>query len=148
MFRSITASVLATLMLATVSVVPAAAEERPAAGSVVAPNAVVAKAWAKEAGGASSLLKTLVVTYGVVQGLDMASTMKARNRGAVEANTVMQGSYTKGIAMKAALGAVSVFAVRAIEKKSKKAAVITMIAMNVGTATVVANNMLNARRLK
>ena len=147
MFRSLTASVLATVMLATVSVVSATGEERPAA-SVVAPSAAVAKAWAKESGGSSATFRTLLATYGVVQGLDMASTMKARNRGAVEANPVMQGSYGKGIAMKAAMGAVTMLAVRGIEKKSKKAAVITLIAMNVGTAAVVANNMRNANRLR
>ena len=146
MFRTLTASALATLMLATVSV-PVAAEDRPT-GTVIAPNAIVAKAWAKEQGGSSTAVKTLFVTYGVVQGLDMASTMKARNRGAIEGNPVMQGSYGKGIAVKAALGAVSFFAVRAIEKKSKKAAIITMIAMNVGTAAVVAHNLRNAKRLR
>lgn len=147
MFRTLTASALAALLLATVSVGVATAEERPT-GAVVAPNAVVAKAWAKEAGGSSAALKTLFVTYGVVQGLDMASTMQARNRGAIEANPAMQGSYGKGMAVKAALGAVSFLAVRAIEKKSKKAAIITMIAMNVGTAAVVANNLRNAKRLR
>ncbi len=147
MFRSITASVLATPMLSSVFVGSAAAEERRDTAPV-APSAAVAREWAKETGGSSSLFKTLVVTYGVVQGLDMASTMKARNRGAVEANPVMQGGYGKGMAMKAALGAVSVLAVRAIEKKSKKAAIVTMIAMNVGTATVVANNLRNAKRLR
>jgi hypothetical protein len=146
MFRTLTASVLAALMLTTVSVA-ATAEERPT-GAVVAPNAVVAKAWAKEAGGSSAAVKTLFVTYGVVQGLDMASTMKARNRGAIEANPAMNGSYGKGMAVKAALGAVSFLAVRAIEKKSKKAAIVTMIAMNVGTAVVVAHNLRNANRLR
>ena len=147
MFRTLTASALAALMLATVAVPSVAAAERPS-DAVVAPNAIVAKAWAKEAGGSSAAVKTLFATYGVVQGLDMASTMKARNRGAVEANPVMGGSYGKGMAVKAALGAVSFFAVRAIEKKSKKAAVITMIAMNVGTAAVIANNLRNAKRLR
>ena len=147
MFRTLTASALATLMLATCAVGSAAAEERPSS-AVVAPNALVAKAWAKEAGGSSVAVKTLLVTYGVVQGLDMASTVMARNRGAVEANPMMGGSYGKGVAVKAALGAVSVFAVRAIEKNSRKAAVITMIAMNVGTAAVVAHNMRNAKRLR
>jgi hypothetical protein len=83
MFRTLTASVLATLMISSASVVSAAADEGPS-GSVVAPNAIVAKAWAKEAGGSSNLFKTMAVTYGVVQGLDMASTMKARNRGAMD----------------------------------------------------------------
>ena len=147
MFRTLTASVLAALMLSSGSTVFAAADERPT-GTVIAPNAIVAKAWAKEQGGSSAAVKTLFVTYGVVQGLDMASTMKARNRGAVEANPAMAGSYGKGMAVKAALGAVSFLAVRAIEKKSKKAAIITMIAMNVGTAAVVAHNLRNAKRLR
>ncbi len=38
-------------------------------------------------------------------------------------------------------------AVRAIEKKNRKAAVITMIAANVATAVVVANNVRNSQRL-
>ena len=144
MFRSIAASVLATVLLTSVSV---SAAERPDSASV-APSAAVAKAWAKESGGSSATFKTLLATYAVAQGLDMASTIKARSRGAVEANPVMQGSYGKGIAVKAAMSAVTMLAVRGMEKKSKKAAVITMIAMNVGTAAVVANNMRNAKRLR
>ena len=141
MIRTLTASALTALMLCSVSV---HAEERPASVPV-APSDAVAKAWAKEAGGSSTAVRTLFATYGVVQGLDMVSTIKARNRGAVEANPAMQGSYGKGMAMKAAMGAVSVLAVRAIEKKSKKAAIITMIALNVGTAAVIANNLRVAR---
>lgn len=144
MFRSIAATVLATLMLSTV---PAAAAER-AGAEPVAPSSAVAAAWAKEAKGSAAAVRSLYATYGVVQGLDMVSTVVARDRGAVEANPVMQGSYAKGIAVKAALGAVTVLAVRAIEKKNKKAALITMIALNVATAAVVANNVRNAQRLK
>jgi len=147
MFRTLTASVLAALMLSSASVVSAAAEERPT-GAVVAPNAIVAKAWAKEAGASSAAVKTLFVTYGVVQGLDMASTIAARNRGAVEVNPLMRGGYGKGMVVKAALGAVTMLAVRGIEKKSKKAAVMTMIAINVGTAAVIANNLRIAKRLR
>lgn len=143
MFRSLAATVLATLLLSTV----AGAAERPGSDPV-APNSVVAAAWAKEAGGSSKAVRTLYATYGVVQGLDVVSTVVARNRGAVEANPVMQGGYAKGVAMKAALGAVTMLAVRAIEKRNKKAAVFTMIAANVATAAVVANNVRNARRLK
>jgi hypothetical protein len=144
MFRSIAAALVAALLL---SVAPVAAEERPGT-EPVAPNAVVAKAWAKEAGGSSAAVRTLYATYGVVQGLDMMSTVMARNRGAVEANPAMQGSYAKGVAVKVATGAVTMLAVRAIEKKSKKAAIITMIGANVATAAVVAHNMRIARRLK
>ncbi len=144
MFRTITASVIVAL---AISVSPVRAEERPATGPV-APNAVVAAAWAREAGGSSPALKALLVSYVAVQGLDMASTIKARNRGAVEANPMMQGSYAEGFAVKAALGAVPLLAVRQIEKKNKKAAIFTMIAANVGTAAVIAHNMRNANRLR
>ena len=143
MFRTLAAALAASLML---SVVPVAASERPS--EPVAPSAAVAAAWAKESKGSSAAVRTLYATYGVVQGLDMASTMVARNRGAVEANPVMQGSYAKGVAVKAALGAVTVLAVRGIEKKSKKAAIITMIGLNVATAAVVAKNIQNAKRLR
>ncbi len=144
MFRSLSASLVAALVLSTV---PVAAAERPDT-EPVAPNSVVAAAWAKEQGGPSAAIRTLYATYGVVQGLDMVSTVVARNRGAVEANPAMQGSYARGVAVKAAMGAVTLLAVRAIEKKNKKAAVITMIAANVATAAVVANNIRNAQRLK
>lgn len=144
MFRSTAAALVAALLL---SVVPVAAAER-AGTEPVAPNAAVAKAWAKEAGGSSAAVRTLYATYGVVQGLDMVSTVVARNRGAVEANPAMQGSYAKGVAVKAVMGAVTMLAVRQIEKKSKKAAVITMIGANVATAIVVANNIRNGQRLK
>jgi hypothetical protein len=144
MFRSIAAALVTALMF---SVSPVAAAEGPGT-EPVAPNAVVAKAWAKEAGGSSAAVRTLYATYGVVQGLDMVSTVVARNRGAVEANPGMQGSYAKGVAVKAAMGAVTMLAVRAIEKKSKKAAIITMIGANVATAAVVAHNIRNAQRLK
>ena len=144
MFRSIAVSLAAAMMLSTVSVTAA---ERSGA-EPVAPNSVVAAAWAKEAGGSSAAVRTLYATYGVMQGLDMASTVVARNRGAVEANPMMEGSYARGVAVKAALGAVTMLAVRAIEKKNKKAAVVTMIAMNVATAVVVANNIHNAQRLR
>ena len=144
MSRWIAASLVATLMLSTVSV---AAQERPR-GELVAPSPTVAAAWAKEAGGSSGAMRTLYAGYGVLQGLDMVSTVVARNRGAVEVNPNMQGGYARGVAVKAALGIVTVCAVRGIEKKSKKAAVFTMIALNVATAAVIANNMRVARRLK
>lgn len=143
MFRSLAAATLAMLMLTT----SVNAEERRS-DELVAPSSAVAAAWAKESGGSSTAVRTLYATYGVVQGLDMVSTVVARNRGAVEANPMMQGNYAKGVAMKAAMGAVTVLAVRAIEKKSKKAAVITMIGLNVATAAVVAKNIQNAKRLR
>ena len=144
MFRTIAASAIATLMLSGVCTAAAG----PAGTDPVAPSRAVAAAWAKEAGGSSGAVRTLYASYGVLQGLDMVSTVVARNRGAVEVNPNMQGGYARGVAVKAALGIVTVCAVRGIEKKSKKAAVLTMIALNVATAAVIANNLHNARRLK
>ena len=139
MVRTLAASVLVVLAFTTT----VRADERRS-GEVVAPSPAVAAAWAKEAGSSSGAVRTLFVSYALVQGLDMASTIQARNRGAVEANPFMQGNYAKGMAVKAAFGAVTMLAVRQIEKKNKKAAVITMIAANVATAAVVANNIRNA----
>ncbi len=147
MFRPITRFAAAALAITMLTSVSAAAEERRSAGPV-APSAAVAAAWAKESKGSSATMRTLYASYGVTQGLDMVSTVVARNRGALEANPMMQGSYAKGVAMKAALGAVTVIAVRSMEKRHKKAAVATMIALNALTATVVANNMRNAAKLK
>jgi hypothetical protein len=144
MFRTMASSLLVVL---TLSVSPVHAEERRSA-EPVAPSPAVAAAWAKEAGSGSGAVRALFVSYGVVQALDMASTMKARNLGAVESNPVMEGSYAKGFAVKAALGAATMVAVRAIEKKNKKAALITMIAANVATAAVVAHNLHVAQQAR
>ncbi len=147
MFRSITRFAAAALAITMLTSVSAAAEERRSTDPV-APSAAVAAAWAKESQGSSATMRTLYATYGVAQGLDMVSTIVARNRGAMEANPMMQGSYAKGVAVKTAMGAVTMLAVRSMEKHHKKAAVITMVALNAVTATVVANNMHNAAKLK
>lgn len=144
MFRTLVASVVVSLALSGVG----SAATEPADAGQAAPDKAVAAAWAQEAKGSSTALHTLFATYAVVQSLDMASTIVGRNRGAVEANPVMGGGYARGIAIKAMAGAVTVFAVHAIEKKNKKAALMTMIALNVATAAVVANNMRVARRLR
>ena len=76
----------------------------------------------------------------------MYSTVTARQHGAVEANPMMAGSYSRGAAVKVLMAATTIAAVRVIEKKNKKAAAIALIAMNGVTAAVVVNNMKNARR--
>lgn len=144
MVRTIAAVLVAALFCTTAPVFAADGSE------LAAPSPAVAKAWAREskATTSSSAVRALYASYGVLQGLDMASTIAARQRGAIEANPTMQGGYAKGMAVKAAMGAVTMLAVRSIAKKNKKAAVITMIALNVATAAVVANNMRNAQHLK
>ena len=95
------------------------------------------------------LEKTLSARYAKAGAAERAAQEAvARNRGAVEANPVMGGGYARGVAIKASVGAFTVLAVRAIEKKNKKAALFTMIALNVATAAVVANNVRVARRLR
>lgn len=154
MFRS-AFRVALTAVLVTVAI-PATAEEQ-AANGLVAPSEAVAQAWAKEAKEAeaanarrpsSKAVKALYGSYGVLQGLDMYSTIVARNRGASEANPMMNSGYTQAATMKVLLTAATIASVKAIEKKNKKAAIATMITMNAVSALVVANNFRNASRLK
>ena len=117
---------------------------------IVAPSAAVAAGWAKEAapkGPSSATLKALYGSYGALQTLDMVSTIKARQQGAREVNPMMTGSYGQATATKALLAAATMGGVKAIEKKSRAAAVVTMIALNVATAAVVATNYRNSRQL-
>ena len=154
MIRFTAASALAALML---TAQPVAAQEmvsEQAKPVVIVPSAAVADAWAREGqkltlarpSKPSPAVRNLVVSYGAVQGLDVISTAIARNRGASEANPILRGGFGQGIAIKAGLGVATVLAVRAVQKKSKKAAIITMIALNVATAAVVVNNIQVANR--
>ena len=91
-------------------------------------------------------LNVLFASYGVLQGLDMYSTIAARNHGAREVNPLLNTGYTEAFAVKAALTAVTYVTTRAMGKKNKKAAVVTMMILNGVTAAVVANNLKNAGR--
>lgn len=154
MIRSTAAAVVATLML---TALPVSAQEMLAEQAkpvVTVPSAVVLDAWAREGqkltlarpSQPSLAVRNLFITYGAVQGLDVISTAVARNRGASEANPILRGGFGQGLAIKAGLGVATVLAVRAVQKKSKKAAIVTMIALNVATAVVVVNNIQVARR--
>jgi hypothetical protein len=126
---------------------PALAADKP---EVVAPSAAVAAAWAKEAehkGPSSTALKALYGSYGALQTLDMVSTIKARQQGAREVNPMMTGSYGQASATKVLLAAATVAGVKALEKKSRKAAFATMLVLNAATAVIVVNNYKNARQL-
>ena len=115
-----------------------------------APSAAVAKAWATEAaqkGPSSAALKALYGSYGALQTLDMVSTIKARQQGAREVNPMMTGSYGQASATKVLLAAATLAGVKVLEKKSRKAAFVTMIALNVATAAIVVNNYNNAKQL-
>ena len=156
MIRFTAAAVVAALML---TALPVSAQEMLAEQAkpvVTVPSAAVLDAWAREGqkltlvkpSKPSAAVRNLFVTYGAVQGLDVISTAIARNRGASEANPVLRGGFAQGLAIKAGLGVATVLAVKAVQKKSKKAAIITMIALNVATAAVVVNNINVAKRAR
>ena len=145
MFRSLLPP-MAVLIVLSVST-SAFAADKP---EILAPSAAVAAAWAKEAapkGPSSGALNVLYGSYGALQTLDMVSTIKARQQGAREVNPIMNGSYGQATATKVLLAAATMGGVKAIEKKSRGAALVTMIALNVATAAVVATNYRNSRQL-
>ena len=146
MFRSLLRPMVALIVLSVTT--PALAADKP---EVVAPSAAVAAAWAKEAGPSkgpsSAALKALYGSYGALQTLDMVSTIKARQQGAREVNPMMTGSYGQSTATKALLAAATMGGVKAIQKKSPTAALVTMIALNVATVAVIATNYRNSRQL-
>lgn len=145
---------VAAIVLVTAAT-PVQAEER-AANSLTAPSKAVADAWAREAqdrrelGGqkGSRAAAILYGSYGVLQGLDMYSTVVARNAGAREMNPLMDGGYAQAGIFKVLMGAGTFASVKVLEKKNRKAAIVTLVVMNAVTATVAANNFRNARRLK
>jgi hypothetical protein len=146
MLRSLLRPVGALIALSIASPVWAAEK----AAEPVAPSAAVAKAWAAEAaqqGPSSKALKAMYGSYGALQTLDMVSTIRARQQGAREVNPMMAGGYGQATATKAVLAAATLGAVRMVEKKNRKAAFITMVALNVATAAVVVNNVRNASRM-
>jgi hypothetical protein len=145
MVRSMLRPVVVLLVLSVTA--PVWAAEKPEA---IAPSAAVAAAWAKEAkqqGPSSAALKALYGSYGALQTLDMVSTIQARQQGAREVNPMMTGSYGQGAATKILLAAATVAAMKTLEKKNRKAAFVTMAALNVATAAIVVNNYKNARQL-
>ena len=135
--------------------IPAAAGER--SGNPVAPSQAVADAWAKEARErarvesrrpSSKTVNVLAASYGVLQGLDMYSTVIARSRGAREVNPLMNTGYAQASVLKAVMTTTTILATKRLEKRNKKAAVATLVAMNVVTGIVVSTNFKNAQRLK
>lgn len=153
MIRSAARFALAAILIGFAG--PATAEER--SGRLVAPSQAVAQAWAREAREAdrakalrpsSKTVNTLAGTYGALQALDMYSTIVARNKGAREVNPLMNTGYTQATALKAVMTATTLLGVKQLEKKNKKAAIVTMVAMNAVSAAVVATNFRNADRLK
>lgn len=99
----------------------------------------------------SRLLASLLVSTAVVQALDVHSTFRALDRGAVEANPVMAplaGNKGAFIATKAAVAAVTVLAAQRLGKRNKVAAIATLVAVNSVYAYVIDHNYRVARGLR
>lgn len=145
MLRSLLRPVVALLVLAAAAPVQAADETVSAA-----PSSAVAAAWASERVQLASSAKPvnlMLASYAGLQGLDMVSTIQARQAGAREANPVMAGGYGQATAMKAALALGAIGAVKLMGKKNRGAALCTAVALNVVTAAIVATNMRNTHQL-
>lgn len=145
MLRPLLRPVVALVVLSAATPVWAADDVIP-----TAPSSAVAAAWAMEGieqPRSSKTVNVLLGSYSAIQALDMASTIRARQAGAREVNPIMTGSYGRATAMKAALALGAVGAVKLMEKKNRKAALVTLIALNVAGAAVVANNIRNLQHL-
>lgn len=145
MLRSLLRPVVAILVLSAAAPVWAADDTLSAA-----PSTAVAAAWAAERAlqaPSPRPVNLMLASYAALQGLDMASTIQARQAGAREANPLLAGGYGQATAMKAALALGAIGAVKLMGKKNRKAALCTAIALNVASAVVVANNMRNTHSL-
>jgi hypothetical protein len=103
---------------------------------------------AAPASGRPAPLVPLYISLASLQVLDIDSTMKGLNRGAVEANPLMRGvvgSPPAVIAIKAAVTGVLITSSEKLWKKNRVAAVLLMVGMNGFYAAVVAHNYSVAR---
>lgn len=88
-------------------------------------------------------LMPLYLSYATLQALDIHSTMRALDRGAVEANPLMKNltaSPASLVAVKAAGAAGVLYTTEQLWKKNPTAAVVFMIAANSAMAFVVQHN--------
>jgi hypothetical protein len=100
-------------------------------------------------GASARTLRSLEVAFVGLQALDVASTLRAMERGHVEANPVMRAASTRPAALlaaKAGSSVATVWLVRRLAKRHRVTAVATMMAIDAGYAWVVARNLRVARR--
>jgi len=93
-------------------------------------------------------LVTLYVSFATLQALDIASTRKALGSGGVEANPVvapLAGSPVALTVAKVGAAGAMIYASERLWKPHRKAALLTMIGLNVAYATAVAHNYRVAR---
>jgi hypothetical protein len=85
----------------------------------------------------------LYVSFGALQALDIHSTWRAIDHGAVEANPVLKGvvgNQAGLVALKAAGTAGVIYASEKIWKRNRTASIVFMVAANSAMAWVVQNN--------
>jgi hypothetical protein len=96
-------------------------------------------------------MTSLYASTAVMQALDVHSTLRALDRGAVEANPLMTGAARNKaafIALKAGVAFSTVMAARNMSKRNKVAAVLTLVAINSAYAMIVNHNYKVARGLR
>jgi hypothetical protein len=96
-------------------------------------------------------LPVLYASFGALQALDAATTFRALDRGATEANPALAGfASNRGamVAVKAASFASTVYLSERLWKKNRVAAVVTMVCVNSAYAAIVAHNYRAGSRLR
>jgi hypothetical protein len=95
-----------------------------------------------------SILLPLYVSFGALQAMDLHSTQRAIGAGGIEANPVMGTAIGSPLAMTAMkVGATTgiILLSEKLWKRNRVAAVVMMVVMNSGYATVAAHNYSIAR---
>ena len=101
--------------------------------------------------GRPKALPVLYASFGALQALDAATTFRALDRGAIEANPALAGfASNRGamVAVKAASFASTVYLTERLWKKNRVAAVVTMVCVNSAYAVIVAHNYRAGSRLR
>jgi hypothetical protein len=97
---------------------------------------------------------TLWMFYGmtaVVQGYDVASTFRALDAGAVEANPVLSWATPSRpgfVALKASIAAGAIYSAHKLAHRHKATAIIMLVAINSASAAVVMHNYELARQIQ
>jgi hypothetical protein len=88
-------------------------------------------------------LVPLYVSYATLQALDIHSTLRALNGGAVEGNPMMNGVVSHPVPfmmVKAGAAAATIVLAERVRKRSRVGAIVVMAAVNSAYAMVVAHN--------
>jgi hypothetical protein len=86
---------------------------------------------------------SLYASFATLQALDVHSTLRALDGGAVEANPMMRGAASHPaalIALKAGAATSTIFLSERLRKRSRVGALVLMAAANSAYATIVAHN--------